>query len=86
MSISQSVNIRSDHGRQKVRDPAPDRLLKTAEAAELLNVSVAFLERQRWLRAGPPHIRVSGPTGRAVRYRRSDLLGWIEGNRIDHSA
>ncbi|WP_414695006.1 helix-turn-helix transcriptional regulator [Phenylobacterium sp.] len=64
----------------------PDRLLRTPEAAELLNVSVAFLERQRWLRAGPPHVRVSGASGRAVRYRRSDLLSWMEANRIDSSS
>jgi predicted DNA-binding transcriptional regulator AlpA len=60
-----------------------ERLLYTRDAALILNVSAAWLERKRWEGAGPPFIRVGGPTGRAVRYRASDLLAWINANRRD---
>lgn len=50
-------------------------LLNTAEAARLLGVSKAFLERDRWAGARIPFIRVGA---RAVRYRREDLERYIE--------
>jgi excisionase family DNA binding protein len=55
-----------------------EKLLTTQEAAPILGVSVAFLERDRW--AGPqiPFIRVGS---RAVRYRLSDLNGYIESRK-----
>ena len=55
-----------------------EKLLTTQEAAPILGVSVAFLERDRW--AGPqvPFIRVGT---RAVRYRLSDLNGYIESRK-----
>jgi hypothetical protein len=61
--------------------PENDILLTTAEAARLLSVSVAFLERDRWagkqFGEGPliPYRRIGA---RAVRYRRSDLIGHLE--------
>lgn len=62
--------------------PKIKHLLRTREAARILNVSEAWLERKRWERAGPPVIRVGGPSGRGVRYWESDLLDWINVNRI----
>lgn len=53
-----------------------DKLLNTKEAAQLLGVSNAFLERDRWAGARVPFIKVGS---RAVRYRLSDLEGYIEG-------
>ncbi len=50
------------------------RLLNTAEAAQLLGVSKAFLERDRWAGARIPFVRVGT---RAVRYRRTDLDDYI---------
>lgn len=58
-----------------------DKLLNTQEAAQLLGVSKAFLERDRWAGARVPFIKVGS---RAVRYRLSDLEGYIEG-RLRHS-
>ncbi|WP_417532237.1 helix-turn-helix transcriptional regulator [Marinobacter lipolyticus] len=58
-----------------------DKLLNTKEAAQLLGVSKAFLERDRWAGARVPFIKVGS---RAVRYRLSDLEGYIEG-RLRHS-
>jgi len=50
-------------------------LLSTKEAARMLGVSAAFLERDRWAGARIPFIKVGS---RAVRYRRSDLDAYIE--------
>lgn len=61
-----------------------DQLVATKQAAVILAVSEAFLERDRWAGArngrGPliPYVKV-GP--RAVRYRQSDLRVHIEKNR-----
>lgn len=52
-----------------------DNLLTTKQAATILGVSVAFLERDRWAGARVPFIKVGS---RAVRYRYSDLLAYIE--------
>ena len=48
-------------------------LLTTPEAARVLGVSNAFLERDRWAGARIPFIKI----GRAVRYRQSDLDAYI---------
>jgi hypothetical protein len=61
-----------------------DRLLTTKEAAKLLRVSTAFLERDRWAGARNgqgaliPYIKVGA---RAVRYRLSDLRHHVQANR-----
>jgi len=56
----------------------PDTLLREQDAAELLNLSVRTLQSWRIRMAGPPFIQV----GRAVRYRRRDLIAWIDANTI----
>ncbi len=52
-------------------------LLNTKEAARLLGVSAAFLERDRWAGARIPFIRIGS---RAVRYRIEDLHAYIAGH------
>jgi len=51
-----------------------EKLLTTKEAAGLLGVSMAFLERDRWAGAHIPFIRIGS---RAVRYRRGDIDAYI---------
>lgn len=51
-----------------------DILLTTKQAAQLLGVSMAFLERDRWAGARIPFVKIGS---RAVRYRRCDLDGYI---------
>ena len=53
-----------------------DSLLKEQDAAELLSLSVRTLQSWRMRLVGPAFIQV----GRAVRYRRRDLLAWISAN------
>ena len=50
-------------------------LLNTLQAANYLGLSKAFLERDRWAGAKVPYIKVGS---RAVRYRMSDLMSFIE--------
>lgn len=52
-----------------------NNLLCTKEAAKLLGVSKAFLDRDRWAGARIPFIKIGS---RAVRYRRADLDAYIE--------
>jgi predicted DNA-binding transcriptional regulator AlpA len=49
-------------------------LLTDHQAAELLQCSRAALVRFRYERRGPPWLKV----GKLVRYRRTDLLSWLE--------
>jgi excisionase family DNA binding protein len=50
------------------------QLLTTDEAARILGVSAAFLERDRWAGARIPFVRIGA---RAVRYRLADLEAYI---------
>jgi hypothetical protein len=53
-----------------------DRLLTEAQTADVLNVSMRTLQAWRVRGGGPLFVRA----GRAVRYRRRDLLVWVEQN------
>jgi predicted DNA-binding transcriptional regulator AlpA len=55
-----------------------DALLNEVHAAELLGISVRTLQSWRTRRAGPAFVRV----GRAIRYRRRDLIAWIDANTV----
>jgi hypothetical protein len=55
-----------------------DTLLREQDAADLLCLSVRTLQSWRIRLAGPPFVQV----GRAVRYRRRDLVNWIEANTV----
>ncbi len=50
-------------------------LLNTRQAANYLGVSVAWLERERWVAGRVPFVRVGN---RAVRYKLEDLDQYVE--------
>ncbi len=50
-----------------------DNLVKEQDAATILGMSIAWLQRKRWEGGGPPYVKFD----RAVRYRESDLNAWI---------
>ena len=54
-------------------------LLKTKQAAQLLNVGERTL--WRWSRSGnaPRPVKIGESKGAAVRYRKSEVLDWIDG-------
>jgi excisionase family DNA binding protein len=57
------------------QDPTDhDALLSEMQAARVLNLSSRTLQAWRSKGVGPPFVRA----GRAVRYRRSDILSWVE--------
>jgi hypothetical protein len=57
---------------------APDGLLTEVGAADLLSLSVRTLQAWRARAFGPAFVRA----GRAVRYRRRDLLAWMDANTV----
>jgi hypothetical protein len=54
----------------------PDALLNEVQASGLLNLSVRTLQAWRSAGSGPLFVRA----GRAIRYRRRDLLTWMDDN------
>ena len=55
-----------------------EHLLTTAEAAEIVRLSQPHLEKMRVYGRGPRFVRL----GRAIRYRRADLMVWVEASLI----
>ena len=55
-----------------------DALLTEVQAADLLRLSIRTLQAWRTKEFGPAFVRA----GRAVRYRRRDLIAWIEANTV----
>jgi phage terminase Nu1 subunit (DNA packaging protein) len=62
--------------------PDPDGLLVEIHAADLLKVSSRTLQAWRASSKGPPFVRA----GRAIRYRRRDLVAWIDLNTVSPDA
>ena len=54
----------------------PDALLTEVQAADFLCLSIRTLQAWRIKLVGPRFVRA----GRAIRYRRSDLIAWIDAN------
>jgi len=55
-----------------------ERLLAECQAAHLLNLSVRTLQAWRLRGIGPAFVRA----GRAIRYRRDDIIDWIAANTV----
>lgn len=53
------------------------KLLKESEVADLIGVSVHLLRRQRQEGGGIPFVRVGRGARGAVRYRPSDVEGYV---------
>jgi len=51
-----------------------DCYLDERQASRIDGLSVAWHQRKRWDGSGPPYRRI----GRTVRYRLSELIGWLE--------
>ncbi|KTD54267.1 hypothetical protein Lsai_3089 [Legionella sainthelensi] len=56
-------------------ESAPDSTLFNQNTlAAVLDCSVQLLERNRWAGQGVPYIKI----GRTVRYRKSDIIGYLQ--------
>ena len=54
---------------------APNEALFPSDViAKVRNVSVALLERERWLNSGPRYRKIRG----RVLYRKGDVLAWMD--------
>jgi Helix-turn-helix domain len=60
----------------------PDALLTEVQVAELFGLSVRTLQAWRVRVAGPRFVQA----GRAIRYRRRDLIDWVEANTMGPTA
>ncbi|MEZ5814417.1 MAG: helix-turn-helix domain-containing protein [Alphaproteobacteria bacterium] len=49
------------------------KLLNQVQAADMLGMSISWMERKRWEGGGPKYIKIK----HAVRYRKEDLEEWI---------
>ncbi len=58
--------------------PEDDPLLTTRQVAELYQLSEHALADWRVRRCGPRYVKL----GTAVRYRRSDVLAWLEAHTV----
>jgi predicted DNA-binding transcriptional regulator AlpA len=54
--------------------PTLETLLNEHDVARVTGLSVASVRRWRLLRQGPKYLKI----GSAVRYRREDVLAWLE--------
>lgn len=60
-----------------------NRLLNERQAAEFLGYTVRALQNWRIRGQGPDFVRVSQ---RSIRYRRKDLMEWVENNLVSSTA
>ena len=67
--------ISPSHQTHIVEDDSPD-LVKETVAAKILSITVAKLQRDRWLNQGIPYVRI----GKCIRYSRSAIGRYIEEN------
>jgi len=58
--------------------PDHDALLTEVQAADFLNLSIRTLQAWRAKGCGPAYVRA----GRAIRYRRRDLVAWMDANTV----
>jgi predicted DNA-binding transcriptional regulator AlpA len=66
------------HAMQAGDQKDDDALLNEMQAAHFLSLSVRTLQAWRLRSAGPRIVRA----GRAIRYRRRDLIAWIEAHTV----
>ena len=55
-----------------------ETLLNENELAELTGLAVGTLQQWRCTKNGPPYLKL----GRAVRYRASDVLQWLDSSVV----
>lgn len=63
-------------------ESAPDSMLFNQNTlAATLDCSTQLLERNRWAGQGVPYLKI----GRKVLYRKSDVLGFLQQQKVYHS-
>lgn len=65
------------------RHDSLETLLPEKHAAKLMGVSPRTLRNWRVIGGGPQYVKVSA---RCIRYRRADILAWIESRERRHTS
>jgi hypothetical protein len=78
MSLPRSANMIHNASMLNEKHAMQNELLDEAQAAAVLGVEPRTLRLWRLMR-GVPHYRL---TQKAIRYRRSDLDGWLDQHRV----
>lgn len=68
---------------QDTRNTFQSELVDEREAASILCYSVRALQNWRHRGGGPAYVKVSS---RSVRYRRRDLMDWIEARTVSNTS
>jgi predicted DNA-binding transcriptional regulator AlpA len=63
------------------KQPDMDAYVTEKEASSITGLSKAWFQRKRVYGGGPPYSKV----GNSIRYRISDLHGWMMINRVRHT-
>jgi excisionase family DNA binding protein len=74
MTTKTTQIAKSNEGGESPRSVAPSRLLSAEEVAEQTGLSVETLAQWRSQKKGMPYVKISR---NCVRYRQSDLDGWL---------
>lgn len=64
----------------------PEEWLTPPEAARLAKLSVSTLSDKRWKGTGPQYRKLSPGRGGRIRYKRCDVLSWLEGDQSEGAA
>lgn len=64
--------------RSKIEDSENRVYLNEVEASTLTGMSVSWLRNQRCRNEGPKYIKVGNGSRGAVRYRKDELVAWME--------
>jgi predicted DNA-binding transcriptional regulator AlpA len=75
-TLKPKPSIIGDGTKPKKLSSLPPEVVRPPEAASLLSVSLSLLKKWRMGGGGPRFVRLGG---RAIGYRRVDLLAWVEG-------
>ncbi|MFJ4924092.1 helix-turn-helix domain-containing protein [Streptomyces sp. NPDC088736] len=59
-----------------------DALLKPAEVAKIVRLSVKTLANRRALGSGPPYRKLSTGRGGRIRYPKVALMAWLDEHRV----
>lgn len=63
-----------------------DEWLTPQEAARIAKLSVSTLSDKRWKGTGPRYTKLSPGRGGRIRYKRRDVLAWLEGDQVQGAA
>lgn len=69
------------------RDPPaisqdPDALLTPAQVGALTQLEEQTLANMRWRKAGPSYVKLGEGRSAPVRYRRRDVIAWLDSQTV----